>query len=227
MPRWHWRRVSGFRQRRSIQVTDFSALPPPAALEDSVDKVIDQTLERRPDLIAKVAALRGKEAEVRRARAAYFPTLSLVSNVNTIAGRVKVTGGNQPTGWFSAAEPSYGAGLAIQVEHLRGRRHPEKSGTRRGRAPGRRSEVTPPATRLFGTCGRHTRTCGSRCAGSMSPRRWWTLRRSPTRSTLESYRRGLETLMNLLGGSPRAEPRAICRVGHKSPTAQCIGGARV
>ena len=62
----------------SIQVTDFSALPPPAAIEDSVDKVIDQTLERRPDLIAKVAALRGKEAEVRRARAAYFPTLSLV-----------------------------------------------------------------------------------------------------------------------------------------------------
>src|SRR5262245_42825041 len=37
-----------------VQVIDFSALPPPAALEDSVDKVIDQALERRPDLIAKV-----------------------------------------------------------------------------------------------------------------------------------------------------------------------------
>jgi outer membrane protein len=97
-----------------IQVTDFSALPPPAALEDSADKVIDQALSRRPDLIAKVAALRGKEAEVRAARAAYFPTLSLVSNVNTLAGRVKITGGNQPTGWFSAAEPSYGVGLALQ-----------------------------------------------------------------------------------------------------------------
>src|SRR6185436_664840 len=97
-----------------IQVADFSALPPPAALEDSADKVIDQTLERRPDLIAKVAGLRGKEAEVRAARAAYFPTLSLVSNVNTLAGRVKITGGNQPTGWFSAAEPSYGVGLTLQ-----------------------------------------------------------------------------------------------------------------
>jgi len=97
-----------------IQVTDFSALPPPAALEDSADKVIDQALSRRPDLIAKVAALRGKEAQVRAARAAYFPTLSLVSNVNTLAGRVKITGGNQPTGWFSAAEPSYGVGLALQ-----------------------------------------------------------------------------------------------------------------
>ncbi len=97
-----------------IQVTDFSALPPPAALEDSVEKVIDQTLDRRPDLIAKVAALRGKEAEVRRARAAHFPTLSLVSNIDTLAGRVRITGGQHSTGWFGAAEPSYGAGLALE-----------------------------------------------------------------------------------------------------------------
>src|SRR5262245_65507146 len=97
-----------------VQVTDFSALPPPAALEDSVDKVIDQALERRPDLIGKVAGLRGKEAEVRRARAAYFPTLSLLSNVNTLAGRIKITGGNQSTGWLSAAEPGYGAELLLE-----------------------------------------------------------------------------------------------------------------
>jgi len=97
-----------------INVTDFSALPPPAALEESVDKVIDQALGRRPDLIAKVAALRGKEAEVRRARAAYFPTLSLVSNFNTLAGRVQLTGGTLSKGWFSAAEPSGGVGLLFE-----------------------------------------------------------------------------------------------------------------
>ena len=89
-------------------------MPLPAALEDSVEKVIDQALDRRPDLIAKVTVLRSKEAEVRRARAAHWPTLSFVSNVNTLAGRVRITGGNQPTGWFSAAEPSYGAGLAFE-----------------------------------------------------------------------------------------------------------------
>ena len=97
-----------------VQVTDFSALPPPAALGESVDNVIDQALDSRPDLIAKVAALRGKEAEVRRARAAYFPTLSLVSNLNTLAGRVQLTGGTLSKGWFSAAEPSGGAGLLFE-----------------------------------------------------------------------------------------------------------------
>src|SRR6185295_12625910 len=45
-----------------IQVADFAVLPAPAALEDSVDKVIDRALEQRPDLIARVAEVRAKEA---------------------------------------------------------------------------------------------------------------------------------------------------------------------
>src|SRR5262249_57148430 len=88
-----------------IQVTDFSALPPPSALEASVDRVIDQALERRPDLIAKVAAVRAKEAELRRARAAYFPMLALVGNLGTLAGQAEVTRGHQPTGWVGARRP--------------------------------------------------------------------------------------------------------------------------
>src|SRR5262249_16189302 len=76
----------------TTQVPDFSALPPPATLEASVDRVIDQALEQRPDLIAKVAAVRAREAELRRARAAYYPTLSLVGNVGTLAGQAEVTG---------------------------------------------------------------------------------------------------------------------------------------
>ena len=35
-----------------------SALPAPAELQDSVEKSIDRALDKRPDLIAKVAALR-------------------------------------------------------------------------------------------------------------------------------------------------------------------------
>src|SRR6266550_2174328 len=73
-----------------IQVTDFSALPPPAALQDSVEKTIDRALEKRPDLIAKVAALRASEADVNRARAAYWPTLSLVGNVGSILGSARL-----------------------------------------------------------------------------------------------------------------------------------------
>jgi len=100
-----------------IQVTDFSALPAPAELQESVEKTIDRALERRPDLIARVAALRASEAEVRRARAAYWPTLSLVGDIGAVFGDARFTAGIQgphSTGWFESTLPEYGIGLALQ-----------------------------------------------------------------------------------------------------------------
>ena len=99
-----------------IQLTDFSALPPPDELQDTVEKTIDRALEKRPDLIARVAALRASEAEVGRARAAYWPTLSLVGDVGSILGSARITADGKSTGWFSAAQPSYGIGLFLEWE---------------------------------------------------------------------------------------------------------------
>ena len=181
-----------------IQVTDFSALPQPAALEDSVDKVIDQALERRPDLIAKVAALRGKEAEVRRARAAYFPTLSLVSNVNTLAGRVRITGGNQPTGWFSAAEPSYGAGLFFEWNLFEGgatQRRVELAEAGRRAAEDEVTAARDQAIRDVWKAYTDVRLAVRRLDVAAA---LVDASQTSYEAILESYRRGLETLINLL-----------------------------
>jgi len=99
-----------------VQLTDFSALLPLSALQDSVETTIDRALEQRPDLIARVAALRASEAEVSRARAAYWPTLSLVGDVGTILGSARITADGKSTGWFSTVQPSYGVGLAFEWE---------------------------------------------------------------------------------------------------------------
>jgi outer membrane protein TolC len=181
-----------------IQVTDFSALPPPAAIEDSVDKVIDQTLERRPDLIAKVAALRGKEAEVHRARAAYFPTLSLVSNVNTLAGRVKITGGNQPTGWFGATEPGYGAGLLFEWNLFEGgatQRKVELAEAERRAAEDEVTAARDKAIRDVWKAYTDVRLAVRRLDVAAA---LVDASQKSYESILESYRRGLETLINLL-----------------------------
>jgi outer membrane protein len=181
-----------------IQITDFSALPRPAALEDSVDKVIDQALNRRPDLIAKVATLRAKEAEVRRARAAYFPTLSLAANVNTLAGRVEITGGNESTGWFSAAEPSYGVGFLLEWSLFE------------GGATGRRVELAEAERRAAEDEVTATRDRAIREVWKAYTDVRLAVRRLDVATALvdasqksyeailESYRRGLETLTNLL-----------------------------
>jgi outer membrane protein TolC len=49
----------------------------PKDLEESAEKVIDQALEQRPDLSARLAEIRSEEAAVKKAEAAYWPTLSL------------------------------------------------------------------------------------------------------------------------------------------------------
>ena len=99
-----------------IQVTEFSNLPAGTDLQESVEKTIDRALEKRPDLLARVAALRASEADVRRARAAYWPTLSLVGDVGSILGNARITADDKSTKWFGATQPSYGIGLSLAWE---------------------------------------------------------------------------------------------------------------
>jgi outer membrane protein len=105
-----------------LQVVDFAALALPPTLEDSVEQVIDKALDQRPDLIAKVAVVREKEAVVRRARADYFPTLSLAGDVGGELARSRYNVGIPAlnTGWFNIAEPTYGAGLRLEWQLFEG-----------------------------------------------------------------------------------------------------------
>jgi len=103
-----------------LQVVDFSALALPPALEESVERTIDRALEQRPDLIAKVALVREKEAAVRRARADYFPTLALVTDVGGELARTRYDVGSQSTPWFSQGQLTYGAGLRLEWQLFEG-----------------------------------------------------------------------------------------------------------
>jgi outer membrane protein TolC len=181
-----------------IQVADFSALPPLGALKDSVEKVIDQALDKRPDLIAKVANLRSKEAEVGRARTAYYPTLSLLSNFNTLAGRVKITGGTQPTGWFSATEPSGGVGLLFEWNLFEGGaklRRVELAEAERRAAEDEVTAVRDQAIRDVWKAYTDVRLAIRRLDVAAA---LLDASQKSYDATLESYRHGLETLIDLL-----------------------------
>jgi outer membrane protein TolC len=62
-----------------IEVENLDRQKIPRDLGVSVDRLIDAAMQQRPDLAAQVAALRQREAELRRTRAAWYPTLSLSS----------------------------------------------------------------------------------------------------------------------------------------------------
>jgi outer membrane protein TolC len=78
-------------------------------LPSGVEQVIDRALSRRPDLGARLATLRAREAEVRRARAEFMPKLKLSSSVGGDVGRY--TFGGSPT--ISYGQPEYTAFLHL------------------------------------------------------------------------------------------------------------------
>lgn len=93
-----------------LQFVDLNALPLPAELIPAVEKIADQALADRPDLLGRLAELRAREAEVQKARAEFWPKISL-------SGRL----GNQYWGNIHTSPPSpenYSTSLLIGTAML-------------------------------------------------------------------------------------------------------------
>lgn len=84
---------------------------PMDVFERSVDDLIDEAQRRRPDLAAVRAFVRRKEADLRQAESARWPTLSTILS----AGTTNVDGTIPP-----GNDPNYIAGLQIQIPVFQG-----------------------------------------------------------------------------------------------------------
>jgi outer membrane protein TolC len=94
-----------------MRVADLSAVPLPSELAESVDQIIDRAVARRPDLAARLAALRAREAAERGARAEYWPRLSLSGTAGQNVQRFRA---GPPFGTFTANDTEYGAFLNFE-----------------------------------------------------------------------------------------------------------------
>ena len=94
-----------------MRVADLSAVPLPAELPESVEQIIDRALARRPDLASRLAALRAREADERRARAEFRPRVSVSGSVDQNVQRYRV---GPPFGRFTMNETEYAAFLNFE-----------------------------------------------------------------------------------------------------------------
>ena len=94
-----------------LQVADVSGKSFAENSADSLDDLLDRALSQRPDLVGKLANLRAKQAGVRKARAAYYPKVSLGAN----AGWAEMDVSVKDSRYFGGNEPVYGAGVAIEL----------------------------------------------------------------------------------------------------------------
>jgi len=93
-----------------LHVEDASARPFPQHTARTVDELLGDALQRRPDLAAKVAKLRATDAKIEEARSALGPKVALSGNVQGNIGRLSVNG----TPYLGVTEPQ--GALLLNVE---------------------------------------------------------------------------------------------------------------
>jgi outer membrane protein TolC len=94
-----------------LRTADLGAQQLPAGLADSVERVIAQAIGGRPDLAARLAALRAREAQVRAARAQFWPTVGVTGNVG---GAFNDYRAGPPFASHHDDEPVYGGFLGVE-----------------------------------------------------------------------------------------------------------------
>jgi outer membrane protein TolC len=94
-----------------LNVADVLDAPIDTSIAESVDRLIDRALSQRPDLVAKLANLRAKQAEVRKVRADYFPKVALDAHVAQSRLDVSI----DDSDYFGDQKTTYGAAVLVEV----------------------------------------------------------------------------------------------------------------
>ena len=100
----------------AIKTVDINDIQLPVEIESTADGLIDQALSQRPDLSARLAELRAKEAEIRKAEASFWPTLSLNANAGSTIFNYKFMSGPSIVAYNNARAGflDYGAGITFE-----------------------------------------------------------------------------------------------------------------
>ncbi len=101
----------------ALRTTPLEAQPLPQGLGVSIERVLEAVLRERPDLKALTAVVRAREADVRGARRSFAPRLSITGNVGEQVWRFE---SGPPTNSFTLASPEYDAQLKLDWELFEG-----------------------------------------------------------------------------------------------------------
>jgi TolC family type I secretion outer membrane protein len=79
--------------------------------DDSLDRLIDHALASRPDLVAKLAAVRAAQAQVKQARADFYPKVAVGASV----GWEKLDVNAYDSPYVGNSKPDYTLGISLQL----------------------------------------------------------------------------------------------------------------
>jgi len=118
----------GVRPTAPLRVAGLGGRSLLASVEETAERLIDRALAQRPDLLARVAQVRAREAELRKAQSEFYPRIVVAGDLGQNFGRVRTQG---IPGWSSVNEPLYGAAISIEVPLFDGGLRRDRVGTAR------------------------------------------------------------------------------------------------
>ena len=97
-----------------VQSADREKVPP--MLADDVEKLIDDAIRRRPDIAARIAAVRAGDAAIERAEAEFYPEAEISGNYGQVIWSYTVNNGHTQ----DINQPFYGAMLTLRWDLFTG-----------------------------------------------------------------------------------------------------------
>jgi outer membrane protein TolC len=102
----------GVRPSVPLRVAGLAGRELPSAVEETAEKLVDRALAQRPDLLARVAAVRKRAADIRNAEAEFYPRVVVSGDLGQNIGRARQEG---IASWSRINEPTYGAAISIEL----------------------------------------------------------------------------------------------------------------
>jgi len=167
----------------------------PQTLGDDVEMLMTDALKRRPDIAAQIAAVRAGDAALARAKAEYYPEVEIGGNYGQIIWSYTVNGG--PT--QNLNQPFYGAGLTLRWNLFTG--FDRYYGVQKAIAERDAARAELRSTQLNASTAVWTAYYDFRSARKKyeASEALVTASEDSYEANLESHRRGLATITDLIG----------------------------
>ena len=176
-----------------LQVAEMPEKPITEHDEDSLDDLIDRALSQRPDLVAVLAKVRASQAEVKKARADFYPKVSL----DAAAGweKLDINAYNSP--YTGNSKPVYGIGVAVELPIFDGFLRANKLRIAKSELRAAESELTDSRDAVVREVWKSYTDFKTALQKQESAAKFFEAAQSAFDAALESYRQGLGTYVDV------------------------------
>jgi outer membrane protein TolC len=196
-----------------LHVADLTDKPLPPEPERSVDALIDLALSQRPDLVAKLANLHAKQAEVRKIHAEYYPKIAV--DAHLAETRLDVSAAD--SSYFGSERATYGAGVTVEVPIFDGFGRREKLRLAEAELHAAESELSGARDEVVREVWKAYTDCKTALRKQDAAAKLLTAAENAYNAVLESYQNGLSTYVEVV--SSQRNVVTARSVGHDARSA--------